>query len=89
MARYPWSKRCVHDNGGKFTGWEFQEFLAKTGGQAVPTTSRNPTANSMCERMHQTVGNVLRTTLHGNPAQNLTKAHELIDEALSTTIHSI
>ena len=89
MARYPWPKRCVHDNGGKFTGWEFQEFLAKTGVQDVPTTSRNPTANSVCERMHQTVGNVLRTTLHGNPPKNLTKANELIDEALSTAMHSM
>ena len=67
MARYPWLKQCVHDNGGKFTGWKFQEFLAKTGVQDEPTTSRNPTANSVCERMHQIVGNVLRTALHGNP----------------------
>ena len=29
MAQYPWPKRCVHDNGGEFIGWEFQEFLAK------------------------------------------------------------
>ena len=39
--------------------------------------------------MHQTVGNVLRTTLHGNPPKNLTKANELIDEALSTAMHSM
>ena len=39
--------------------------------------------------MHQTVGNVLRTTLHVNPPKNLTKANELIDEALSTAIHSM
>ena len=29
MARYPWPKRCVHDNGGEFVGWEFQQFLDK------------------------------------------------------------
>ncbi len=43
----------------------------------------------MCERMNQTVGNVLRTALHGNPLKNLTKANELIDEALSTAMHSM
>ena len=65
MARYPWPKRCVHDNGGEFTGCKFQQLLAKqTGVQDVPTTSRNPTANAVCERMHQTIVNVLRTTLH-------------------------
>ena len=89
MARYPWPKCCVHDNGGEFTGWEFQQFLTKTGVKDVPTTSRNPTANAVCERMHQTVGNVLRTLLHGNPPENLTKANELIDEALSTAMHAM
>ena len=89
MARYPWPKRCVHDNGGEFAGWEFQEFLTRTGVKDVPTTSRNPTANAVCERMHQTVGNILRTLLHGNPPENLTKAHELIDEALSTAMHAM
>ena len=29
MARYPLPKHCVHDNGGKFVGWEFQRFLDK------------------------------------------------------------
>jgi hypothetical protein len=28
----------------------------------------------VCERMHQTVGNVLRTLLHGNPPQNIANA---------------
>ena len=27
LARYPWPTRCVHDNGGEFIGWEFQELL--------------------------------------------------------------
>jgi len=37
----------------------------------------------MCERMHQTVGNVLRTLLHGEPPQNIKNAKEYVDEALS------
>ena len=89
MARYPWPKCCVHNNGGEFTGWEFQQLLAKTGVQDVPTTSCNPTANPVYEDMHQTVGNVLRTTLHGNPPENLTRANELIYKVLSTAMHSM
>ena len=84
MARYPWPKpkQCIHDNGGEFVGWEFQQFPDKCK-KDIPTTSRNPQANSICEQMHQSVGNILRTLLHGNPPENVSKAHELIDEALS------
>ena len=89
MSRYPWPKQCIHDSGGEFLGWEFQEFLQKYNVKDVPTISRNPTTNSVCKRMHQTVGNILRAMLHGNPPQNVTKANELIDEALSTAQHTM
>ena len=39
MARYPWPKCCVHDNGGEFVGWEFQQFLQKENVKDIPTTS--------------------------------------------------
>ncbi len=39
--------------------------------------------------MHQTVGNVLRTLLHGEPPQNIASAKEYIDEALSITMHAM
>jgi hypothetical protein len=37
--------------------------------------------------MHQTVGNVLRTLLHGEPPQNIATAKEFVDEALSIAMH--
>ncbi len=89
MARYPWPTRCVHDNGGEFVGWEFQEFLDKCNVKDVPTTSRNPQSNAICERMHQSVGNILRTLLHGDPPKNVTKANEMVDEALSIAQHAM
>jgi len=89
MARYPWPKRCVHDNGGEFVGWEFQQFLDKCNVKDVPTTSRNPQANSICERMHQSVGNILRTLLHGDPPENVSKANDMVDEALSIAQHAM
>ena len=39
--------------------------------------------------MHQTVGNVLRTLLHGEPPQNITTAKEFVDEALSIAMHAM
>ncbi len=41
------------------------------------------------EKMHQTVGNVLRTLLHGESSQNITTAKEFVDEALSIATHAI
>jgi hypothetical protein len=39
--------------------------------------------------MHQTVGNVLRTLLHGEPPQNIATAKEFVDEALSIVMHAM
>ena len=39
--------------------------------------------------MHQTVGNVLRTLLHGEPPRNINTAKEFVDEALSIAMHAM
>jgi hypothetical protein len=39
--------------------------------------------------MHQTVGNVLRTLLHGEPPQNIATAKEFVEEALSIAMHAM
>jgi hypothetical protein len=39
--------------------------------------------------MHKTVGNVLRTLLHGEPPQNITNAKEFVDETLSIAMHAM
>jgi hypothetical protein len=39
--------------------------------------------------MHQTVGNVLRTLLHGEPPPDMASTKEYTDEALSITMHAI
>jgi hypothetical protein len=101
LSRYPWPQRCVHDPGGEFTGAEFQTLLqncrikdvctsAKNPqANAVCTSAKNPQANAICKRMHQTVGNVLRTLLHGEPPQNIATAKEFVDEALSIAMHAM
>jgi hypothetical protein len=39
--------------------------------------------------MHQTVGNVLRTLLHGNPPKNIASAEQYVDETLSIAMHAM
>ena len=89
LSRYPWPQRCVHDPGTEFTGPEFQTLLENCRIKDVCTSAKNPQANAVCERMHQTVGNVLRTLLHSEPPQNITTAKEFVDEALSIATHAM
>lgn len=89
LSRYPRPNRCVHDNGGEFTGWEFQLLLQQAGVKDVATTSCNPQANAICERMHQTVGNILRTLLCAHPPDNVNQAATLVDQALATAMHAM
>ena len=55
----------------------------------VQSTANNPQYNSICEKMHQTVGNVLRTYLYSNPHQNMTQARDIIDQALAAAMHAM
>ena len=79
----------MHDNGGEFNGREFQELLVQCQIKDVLTTSKNPQANAIYERMHQTVGNILRTLLYSNPPRTVANAADLIDQALGTSMHAM
>jgi hypothetical protein len=68
---------------------EFQTLLQECHVRDVCTSTKNPQSNAICKRMHQTVGNVLRTLLHGEPPQNIADAKEFIDEALSIVMHAM
>jgi hypothetical protein len=89
LSRYPWPECYVHDNGGEFVGPEFQFLLQGCRIKDAPTSSKNPQANAICEQMHQTVGNVLQTLQHVGPPQDVTKAKDFIDEALSIATHAM
>jgi len=88
LARYPRPLYCVHDNGSEFIGQGFQRILERNHVKDVPTTVKNPQANAICERMHQTVGNTLRTLCHANPPQDVQQAHNIIESALATASHA-
>ena len=51
--------------------------------------SKKTQSNGVCKRINQTVGNILRTLLHGEPPQNIASAKEYIDEALSIAMHAM
>jgi transposase InsO family protein len=88
LARYPRPLKCIHDQGTKFIGTDFQAVLRCAGIQDVPTTVRNPQANPVCERLHQSVGNTLRILFNANPPTNVTNVVEMIDAALATALHA-
>jgi hypothetical protein len=81
--------RCIHDKGGEFIGQNFQWLLEIFSIKDVCLTSKNPQSNAICERMHQTVTNVLRKLVHTNPPQNMTQARDIIDDALATAMHAM
>ena len=70
-------------------GGPFQELLAALSVKDAQSTSKNPQSNSICERMHQTVANVLRTLLYSNPPKNMTQAKDIMDDALATAVHAM
>ena len=61
FCRYPWPTQIVFDRGTEFMG-EFTKMAKRDYGlKTRPITARNPQANSMVERVHQTIGNMFRT----------------------------
>ena len=60
LCRYPRPNRVIYNNGGEFTGYEFQELLNSYGITGIPTTVKNPQANAFAERVHLTMGDMLR-----------------------------
>ncbi len=89
LTRYPWPQCCIHDPGGEFTGEEFQTLLQNYYIRDVCTTAKNPQSNTVRKRIHQTVGNVLRTLLHGEQPPDMASTKEYINEALSIAMHAM
>jgi hypothetical protein len=62
FSRYPWPTQITFDRGGEFIGHEFQNMIKNDYGiKKKPITVRNPQANAIVERIHQVIGNIIRT----------------------------
>ena len=90
LCRYPKPNVVLHDNGTEFTGRDFQNKAAANKLKTKTTSSYNPQGNSICERMHLTVAQVLRVLLDSSPRpSNQIEANNLIDRALAITMHAM
>jgi len=61
LSRYPWPQELVYDRGTEFMGLFASMIELDYGIKRRPITVRNPQANAMIERIHQTLGNIIRT----------------------------
>ena len=60
LTRYPWPTQIIFDRGNEFLAEFAQMVVEDYGIKKKPITKRNPQANSIIERVHQTLGNIIR-----------------------------
>ncbi len=62
FLQYPWPTQVTFDRGSKFIGHDFKHMILHDYGvKAKPIIVRNPQANAIVERIHQVIGNIIRT----------------------------
>jgi hypothetical protein len=88
LSRYPRPMHVIYDQGSEFLGSGFQHVLQRHNIHGRATTVKNPQANAICERLHQTVTNALRPLLYTHPPQNVEEAGLIVDTALQTAAYS-
>ena len=89
LSRYPSPNRCIFDKGGEFTGDDFQAMLYKHTIDPAGTTTKNPQANGICERMHSTVADILRVIMRTTTIKSGEQANQVIDNALATASYAL
>ena len=85
LCRYPRPYKVIHDQGGEFTGNEFQSLLISYGIKSKPISSKNPQANALCERVHLELLNMVRCY----PDLDWKVAIQYAAFSLRTSYHSI
>jgi len=60
LSRYPRCRYLVYDNGSEFK-LNFEYLCDSYGFKCKPTTIKNPQVNEILERVHQVLGQMLRT----------------------------
>jgi len=87
VARCPKRNSVIFDPGTEFKG-AFRDTLTRLGIEPHPTAVKNPQANSICERLHQSVAEVIRATVHEDPPEHRGIASTIVDDALATAAHA-
>ena len=87
LSRYPKPNSVIFDQGREFMG-EFQSVLMYNRIEARPISAKNPQANAICERMHQTIGNSLRVISASRPPRGVDDAKQMVDTAIANAVHA-
>ena len=88
LACYPWPIQIVHDGGPEFENHEFQFNLDYAGISKVLISPHTPTANSIIETIHRSIGQVIHTLIHLLPPMTPEEADMLVDNALATMMYA-
>jgi Integrase zinc binding domain len=68
LGRYPWPQMVTLDRGTEFMAEFSKTMVEDYGVKKKPITKRNPQANAIVKRVHQTIGNIIRTfSIADNP----------------------
>jgi hypothetical protein len=80
FCRYSHPTYCIFDNGTEF-GFEFLDLLLSYGITPKPTSIKNPQANAIVERVHQTIADSIRV----QGLENKQVSHEQLHYILQST----
>ena len=86
LARYPKPTNIVRYQGPEFST-DFSSMCNKNRIKHSTSTSINPQGNSLIERIHQTIGQVLRTVTAAKDPKTVSQAELVIEETLATAMH--
>ncbi|UYV75041.1 hypothetical protein LAZ67_12002218 [Cordylochernes scorpioides] len=82
-------KRLLSDRAPAFTSEEFRKFLITHGIQPLLTTSNNPQANGLIERLNATITGKLRLAYLENPKASWTQLVKRVTQTYNNTPHSV
>ena len=85
-SQYPQPLNCIHDQGGEFTGYSFQQLLHRHDIHSHAITAKNFQANAICEGIYQTVSNCLWAMVAMNPRGRINTANQLVNSALANCV---
>ncbi|UYV76033.1 hypothetical protein LAZ67_13002225 [Cordylochernes scorpioides] len=91
-TQYYWKgspKRLLSDRAPAFTSEKFRKFLLSRGIQPLLTTSNNPQANGLIERLNATITGKLRLLYLENPKTSWTKLIKQVVQIYNQSPHTV
>ncbi|UYV60406.1 hypothetical protein LAZ67_1001055 [Cordylochernes scorpioides] len=89
VLRQGFSKCLLSDRSPAFTSEKFRKFLITHGIQPLLTTSNNPQANGLIERLNATITGKLRLAYLENPKASWTQLVKRVTQTYNNTPHSV